>query len=61
MPEFICTQCKKDDPGTKCKVFVSYDGYGEYPTGCLYKSMRELGYTGEWVPYLRQRKQQKGA
>jgi hypothetical protein len=53
MPEFICNQC---GDGGHCKVFVTYDGYAEKPTGCLYESMRKKGSTGHWDHYVRKRK-----
>jgi hypothetical protein len=60
MPTFICNQCNKDypkeNPEDNCKTTVTYDGYGEYPTGCLYASMRELGYNGAWTPFKRKSK-----
>jgi len=57
MPTFICNQCNKEITATEyCKTTVTYDGYGEYPTGCLYTSMRELGYGGEWRPFIRKSK-----
>jgi len=58
MPTFICNQCRKDDDTDYCKATVTYDGYGEYPTGCLYESMRKEGYTGAWKPFIRKSKKE---
>jgi len=66
MPTFICKQCS--NPGSwkyaenckedHCKVNVTYDGDGEYPSGCIYRSMREKGMVGEWMPYKRKSKKE---